>query len=219
MAPVAVEQDRLDEARARVGGLRRREQGPNLRPRAVGTDQNVGGDDQSAREGDAVPCIPACRDGSEFVIPGDRVRRDRAEQQAPQVAPVDLGFAAAARPVEQDVQVLVDDPLRVFPGPHQTEEAVPETCRRKRGLAVVLVDIKEAALRSRVGRGLRFIHRRRDAVQMQDAGECEAAETGADDGDVWHAALLTTQAQRGRRTSRLPETAQAIVRETLARPR
>ena len=55
--------------------------------------------------------------------------------------------------------------------------------RLQRELPVVVVDVEQAALRAGLGRGLGLVDRRRDAVDVQDAGEREAAEAGADDRD------------------------------------
>jgi hypothetical protein len=45
------------------------------------------------------------------------------------------------------------------------------------------VDIEHAALRSRIHRGLRFVDRRSNPLNVEDARECEAAESGTDDHD------------------------------------
>jgi hypothetical protein len=53
----------------------------------------------------------------------------------------------------------------------------------ERELPVVLVDIELAALGAGLRRGLRLVDRRGDAVDVEDAGEGEAAEARADDRD------------------------------------
>ena len=50
-------------------------------------------------------------------------------------------------------------------------------------LPVVFVDIEHAPLRSRVCRGFRFVDRRCNTVNVEDAGKCQAAEPGTDDRD------------------------------------
>ena len=51
-------------------------------------------------------------------------------------------------------------------------------------LPVVVVDVQQSALGARVGRGLGLVDRGRDAVDVQHAGEREAAQARADDGDA-----------------------------------
>lgn len=58
-----------------------------------------------------------------------------------------------------------------------------DACRRERKLSAVSVDIKLSALRARFGRGLGLIDRRCYAVDVEDAGEREAAQARTDDGD------------------------------------
>lgn len=57
-------------------------------------------------------------------------------------------------------------------------ELLDQSGGRQRGLAVPGVYVEHAAL-SACGRGgLRFIDGGRDAVNVQDAGQCETAEAG-----------------------------------------
>ena len=62
-------------------------------------------------------------------------------------------------------------------------ELVGEAGRFERELPVVLVDVELAALRAGLRPRLRLVDRGGDAVDVEDAGEGEAAEAGADDRD------------------------------------
>ena len=62
-------------------------------------------------------------------------------------------------------------------------ELAREADRFERELPVVLVDVELAALRAGLPGGIRLVDRRGDAVDVQDAGEGEAAEARADDRD------------------------------------
>ena len=62
-------------------------------------------------------------------------------------------------------------------------ELAGEAGRFERALPVVLMDVQLAALRARLGRGLGLVDRRGDAVDVEDAGEGEAAKARADDRD------------------------------------
>jgi hypothetical protein len=113
------------------------------------------------------------------------LRGQRVDQHLAKVAPVDFGTLAgvAARVVEQDLAVLVDDAFGVFAGADETQEGVEEPGGFQGDLTVVFVDIEQPALRSDAGRGLGFVDRGGNAMKMQDTREDEAAKAGADDGD------------------------------------
>jgi hypothetical protein len=66
----------------------------------------------------------------------------------------------------------------------QGAETVDQAGGLQRDLSVMVMDVEQAALGAGLGRRFGLIDRRGDAVDVQDAGEDEAAETGADDGDV-----------------------------------
>jgi len=68
-------------------------------------------------------------------------------------------------------------------GQDRGPELLHQTGRLQRGLPVVVVDVEHAALRAGVRGALRLVHDGLDAVDLKDAGEGEAAEPGADDGD------------------------------------
>ncbi len=63
-------------------------------------------------------------------------------------------------------------------------ELVHQAGGGERDLAVVQVDVQQAALRARVRGRLGLVDGGEEAVAMQHAGEHEAAEAGADDGDA-----------------------------------
>src|SRR5271156_4934380 len=85
--------------------------------------------------------------------------------------------------VEQDVAVLVECPRCLTAGVDNLEKLLEESRCLKCKLPVVFVDIEHAALRSRVRRGLRFVDRRSNTVNVKDACKCQAAEPGTDDRD------------------------------------
>jgi hypothetical protein len=70
----------------------------------------------------------------------------------------------------------------------EVAEPVVQACRVEGELPVVFVDVELAALCAGPGRGLGLVDGRRDAVDVQDAGEREPAEPSADDRD--HSASL-----------------------------
>ena len=96
-----------------------------------------------------------------------------------------LGTSARAvvRLVEQHRAVLVEDVRSLAALVDDRAELVGEAGRCERELPVVLVDVELAALRAGVRRRFRLIDRRGDAVHVQNAGECQAAEARTDDRD------------------------------------
>ena len=69
-----------------------------------------------------------------------------------------------------------------------------EAGRLERELPVVLVDVELAALGAGLRRRLRLVDRRGDAVDVQDAGEGEAAEARADDRDWVSSSMFPSEA-------------------------
>jgi hypothetical protein len=120
-----------------------------------------------------------------LAAPLDRPRRQGVEQDAPQVAAEHLGTPAGAVVgiVEQHRAVGVDYARRLAALVDDRAELAGQAGRRERALPVVLVHVELAALRAGRGRGLRLVDRRGDAVNVQHAGEGEAAEARADDRD------------------------------------
>ena len=122
---------------------------------------------------------------ADLVPPPDGAGRERLEQDPAELTALHLG--AATRAVvglfEQDVPVPVEDPHRLAARQDEAAELLGEARRREGRLAGVVVDVEHPALRPR-GRGrFRLVDRDRDVVDVQDAGEREAAESGADDRD------------------------------------
>lgn len=114
----------------------------------------------------------------------DAVRK-RVQQHLPQLAARDLGALARAvvGAVEQHGPCPVQDPVGLAAGQDEVAEPLEQAGGLERRLAVVGVDVQQPALGARGRRGLRFVDRDRDAVQVQDAGQDEAAEACSDDRD------------------------------------
>lgn len=64
-------------------------------------------------------------------------------------------------------------------------ERIGEAGDFKRALSIMFVNVELAALRASTGRGLRFIDGHGNAMDVEDAGEDEAAEARTDDRDWW----------------------------------
>ena len=79
--------------------------------------------------------------------------------------------------------MLVEDARGLAALVDDRAELAGEAGRFQRELPVVLVHVELAALRAGVRRGLRLVDRRGNSVHVENAGECQAAETGADDRD------------------------------------
>ena len=99
-----------------------------------------------------------------------------------------MHFGASPHAVVGHVQqygcVLVEDPEGLAALEDEPAELVGQACRVEGRLAAVVVDVQHPALGTRRRRRLRLVDGDRDAVDVQDAGEREAAEAGADDRDV-----------------------------------
>lgn len=79
--------------------------------------------------------------------------------------------------------MAVDDTLGVLAGTHESEKAIEQAGRSQGLLAGVRVDVEQSTLRPRGGRWLGFVNRDGDAVAMEDAGERQASQARADDGN------------------------------------
>ena len=189
---LGVEQVGLDERRADVLGLRVGEQRPDPRPRAVRADQQVVVTVEPSAK--VSSCRPSPRGRTLVTLcphwivsagsESSRIRRrsPRSTSGRPPVPSSGL--------VEQDGAVRVEDPHRLAALVDDGAELVDQAGRLEGELPVVLVDVEHAALRARRRRGLGLVDRGRDAVDVQDAGEREAAESGADDRD-WEFILIS----------------------------
>ncbi len=122
-------------------------------------------------------------DAAGLVPPPNGAGRERVEQDPSQLAPLHLGASARAvvGVVEQDGSAPVEDPCRLAALQDEAAEVVDQACRPECRLAVVVVDVEHPALRARRRGGLRLVERGRDSVDVQDTGEREAAQPGADD--------------------------------------
>jgi AcrR family transcriptional regulator len=121
----------------------------------------------------------------DLVTPPDRALGQRVEQDPAQVTAQHLGAppGAVVGLVEQHRAVLVEHPRRLATLVDDRAELVDEPGRVERGPAVVLVNVELSALRACPGRGIGVVHRGLDAVDVQNAGEGEAAQAGTDDRD------------------------------------
>ena len=160
----------FDEAGARVSWLDVRKQWANLRPSPVRSHDEVGLDHGFVREGHRVPAAIG-RDGRDFAIPLDCLRRKRAEQHIPKLTPIHFwtGRGVATEYVEQQASIFVDDPLGILAGAGQRHERVEQARVLEGVLAALLMDVEEIPLRSHRGRRFGLIDRRGEATQMQNA--------------------------------------------------
>jgi len=133
--------------------------------------------------------VPALAQGARAghpVTPPDGPGRERVEQRAAQLAAQHLG--APTRTVvgllEQDGPAPVEEPHRLTARQDEGAELVHQSRRLQCRLAGVVMDVEHPALRPRGGGGLRLVDRGRDAVDMEDTGQGQPAEAGADDRDV-----------------------------------
>ena len=140
--------------------------------------------DPSAKVSSCRPS-PSAATPVSFLSPLDRLGGQGVEQDPPQVAAKHLGTptGAVVGLVEQHRAVLVEHARGLAALVDDRAELVGEAGRFERELPVVLVDVELAALRAGLRRGLRLVDRRGDAVDVEDAGEGEAAEARADDRD------------------------------------
>lgn len=137
----------------------------------------------------------------------DGTGRERVEQELAQFAALHLGPSAGAVVglVVADGAVAVEDPHLLAAFEDEVAELRHQAGRLDRDLAVVVVDVEHAALRAGHRRGFGLVDRGRDAVDVQDAGQGESTEAGADDCD-WGAhrgllclpSLVAPEVRRGR---------------------
>src|ERR1700678_1583972 len=83
--------------------------------------------------------------------------------------------------IEQDVAVLVEDPLRLGARENDLEELVVEPRCLECQLPVVIVNIEQASLGAGGRRGFGFVDRCCDTVNMQDPGKRQPAEPRTND--------------------------------------
>ena len=83
----------------------------------------------------------------------------------------------------QDGSRPVQDPVGLAALQDEAAELPAQPGGRERRLAVPGMDVEHAALRARGRRGVRFVDRDRDAVNVQHAGQRETAEARPDDRD------------------------------------
>jgi len=122
---------------------------------------------------------------ADLVAPPDGAGRERVEQHLTQLAALHLRAATCAVVgfVEHDGPVPVEDPHRLAALQDEAAELVHQAGCLEGELPVVVVDVEHPALHARHRGRLRLVDRGRDSVDMQHAGEGEAAESGADDRD------------------------------------
>jgi hypothetical protein len=146
--PRGIVQVGLDERDPGVGGYGVGQERTHPRPRAVGADEEVGGEPGPVRQGHLVSPTAERAHGGELRPPPDRVLRQRVQQEVPQPAAVHLGPAtlAGVALLEQDGRVLVEDPDRLTAGVDQPPEPRAQTRCPQGDLARVVVDVEHAAL-------------------------------------------------------------------------
>jgi hypothetical protein len=160
--------------------------------------------DSSGRTFDQAPSAPTSRlvvaavaqrrDRGQLLAPLDRPGGQGFEQDPPQVAAEHLGTPAGAVVglLEQQGAVRVEHAGGLGALVDDGVELVGEAGRGQGGLPVVLVQVELAALGPGLRRRLRLVDRGRDAVDVQDAGQGEAAQARPDDCDrCCHGAPLT----------------------------
>ncbi len=135
-----------------------------------------------------MPAVAEGPDAGDLAPPPDHVVGQRVEQDATQVPAQHLGTPGGALVglVEQHRALRVERAQRLAALVDDRAELVGQAGRLERALPVVGVDVELAALRAGVFRGVGLVDRGRDAVDVQDAGEGEAAEARTDDRDWRH---------------------------------
>lgn len=123
--------------------------------------------------------------GGDLVAPAHGAGGQGVQQELPQRAAQHLGPRAVAVVglLEHEGFVLVEHAQCLTALVDETEERVEETGVLEGELPVVVVDVEHAALGAGAGRGLRLVDGDRNAVDVQDPGERQPAEPGADDRD------------------------------------
>lgn len=142
-------------------------------------------DDGAACEGHLVTAPGQGTDARGLAAPLDGVAGERVEQDLPQLAALYLGACARAVVglVEQDGPVPVEQPYRLAALQDEATELVHQAGCVEGELAVAFVDVEHSALRTGRRGGLCLVDRDREAVEVQDTGQDEPAESGADDRD------------------------------------
>jgi hypothetical protein len=188
MPRVRVMQISLNERRADIFGLGVRQQRADLRPGAVSADEKFGFCCRPVGEGQRVPTVAKRRDFSELLSPLDRLKGQGLKEYPPEVAPENLGSAARAVVglLEHQGAMPVEHARGLATRVDNGAERVGEAGRRERGLPIWLMDVELATLCASGCRRLGLIDCRGDIVDVEDAGEDEPAETGADDRDGSH---------------------------------
>jgi hypothetical protein len=125
-------------------------------------------------------------------VPPDRPAGQGVEQDPAEVPAEHLGtpLRAVVGQVEQHGAVRVEQAQRLGALVDDRAELVREAGVRERALTVVPVDVEPAALGAGLGPRVGLVDRRGNPVDVKDAGEGEAAESGADDRDGCGHALL-----------------------------
>lgn len=122
------------------------------------------------------------------MAPGDGAGRQRADEGGAQVRAVDLG--AVQRGVvggvlpQQDRPGVVEQAVVLALAPGHGQELRLQSGLAQRTLAGVGVQVEHAALGAGGGRGVALVHDGFHAVQVEDAGQEQAAGPGSDDGDA-----------------------------------
>jgi hypothetical protein len=95
--------------------------------------------------------------------------------------------------------VLVEYTRRFAAGVDDFAKLCEQSRCLKRELPVMFVDIEHAPLRSCIRRGVRFVDRRGNSVDVKNTGQHQATKAGADDRD-WsiHIASFTNQCAAAR---------------------
>ena len=129
-------------------------------------------------------------DGDETMIPADEIGRDGVEEHLAEVAAVDFGAVSAGDvglAEVEDAVFVVDVGLLVFVA-GDALELRGEVGGGDGVLAGVSVHVERAALVADGGAGFALEDGDGNVVEVEDAGEDEAAGAGSDDGDAgwWH---------------------------------
>ena len=120
-------------------------------------------------------------DGGDLGAPADGSGGQRVEEQVAQGGAVDLGPAALGVVGVVDGGVPVQDAGGLAARLHQAAELLVQPGLAQGALGGVLVQVEHAALRAGVAGGVEVEDGAADAVQGQDPGKGEPAESGADD--------------------------------------
>ena len=133
-----------------------------------------------------MPHAAGCNGVGEFRAPSDGARGKRVQQHAPQRATAHFRPAAGAIVglVEQHLSGHVEHARGLAARVDEGAKLVEQAGGPERELPAVIVDVQHAALRPRHRRGFGLEHGDGDAVEVQHAGEGEAAEACTDYRDL-----------------------------------